>query len=228
MRARSLAAGVIAGAVVLGGCATPAPSWVHSAATFGSPSVLPSPVTTGGMALDRALATRRSARSFAPTPLPTGIIGQLLWAGQGITSADGKRTAPSAGGLYPIELYVVDATRLIHYLPAGHRIEIRPEADLRPELQDAAFGQGVIGAAPQLVVVAAVYARTAAKYGARAHGYVDLEAGHVAQNILLQATALHLAAVPVGGLDGARAAQVLSLPPDQTVLYLVPIGWPTR
>lgn len=211
--------------LVLGGCASQAPPWVRSgAARYGTPVALPAPATTGPVPLEQAIDRRRSVRSFRAEQLSLATIGQLLWAGQGVTSQDGKRTAPSAGGLYPLELYVVTPSELIHYLPAGHQVEIRPEPDIRPDLEKAAFDQGPVATAPDVMVVAAAPDRTSAKYGARADTYVDLEAGHAAQNVLLEATALGLAAVPIGGLDPARTAAVLALPPDQTVIYLIPVG----
>jgi SagB-type dehydrogenase family enzyme len=215
----------LAVAVLAGGCATQAPPWVRkSNVRYSKQVALPAPATGGLMSLELVIERRRSERSFRRDPLPIATIGQLLWAGQGITSPDGKRTAPSAGALYPLELYVVTPTEVMHYLPQGHRVEVRAGPDLRPELQAAAFGQPPVGAAPDLIVVAAVPDRTRVRYGARAEAFVDREAGHAAQNILLQATARGLAAVPIGSLDPSRAATALALPADHTVLYLIPVG----
>jgi SagB-type dehydrogenase family enzyme len=224
VKRRDLLTGV-AVAVLAGGCAQQAPPWVRKAnARYSKQVALPAPATGGPVSLEQALERRRSERSFRSDPLPIATIGQLLWAGQGITSTDGKRTAPSAGALYPLELYLVTATEVMHYLPRGHRAEVRAGPDLRPELQAAAFGQAPVGAAPDVIVVAAVPDRTRAKYGARAEAFVDREAGHATQNILLQAAAGGLAAVPIGSLDPSRAATALALPSDQTVLYLIPVG----
>ncbi len=224
MKRRELLAG-LAAAVLAGGCARQAPAWVRaSPARYSRPVALPPPATTSTIPLEKAIEQRRSQRDFRPGPLPIATIGQLLWAGQGITSPDGKRAAPSAGALYPLELYVVTPTQVMHYLPAGHRAEIRPVPDLRPELKAAAFGQPYVGAAPAVVVVAAAPGRTRRKYGALAEAFVDREAGHAAQNILLQAAARGLAAVPVGSLNPPQAAATLALPPDQTVLYFIPVG----
>lgn len=214
-------------AALLSGCAQRAPSWARTQAVrYPVQLTLPAPATTGGLPLDQALARRRSARDFAPDPLPIATLGQLLWAAQGTTSADGKRTAPSAGALYPLELYVATAAEVMHYLPAGHAVEVRPGQDARPRLQAAALGQASIGAAPAVIAVAAVPARTTAKYGARGEAYVEREAGHAAQNVLLEATSLGLAAVPVGAVHSADAARALALPPGQEVLYLIPVGRP--
>ena len=159
---------VVVTLLIVAGCAESAPArFRDSAARFAEPARLPAPDTRGRMSLDIALSRRRSAHAFSSRPLPLALIGQLLWAGQGITSPDGKRTAPSAGGRYPIELYVVTAHQVMHYLPDGHRIEMRSDGDRRRELADAAFGQDAVASAPAVIVVAAVPARTRAKYGAR-------------------------------------------------------------
>jgi SagB-type dehydrogenase family enzyme len=202
-----------------------APSSVQpSEARYGSPMPLPSPDSTGTISLEKAIGKRRSLRAFRPDPLPVATIGQLLWAGQGVTSPDGKRAAPSAGALYPLELYAVTPEQVMHYLPDGHRAETRAVSDLRPELRAAAVGQSSVGAAPVVIVVAAVPGRLSSRYGTKAEEYTQIEVGHASQNILLQAAALGLAAVPVGSLDPSRVADTLALPSDQTVLYLIPVG----
>ena len=224
MKRRELLSGLAATALA-SGCTSQAPSRTHtSQAHYGSPVPLPSPAITGTISLEKAIGKRRSLRAFRPDPLPMATIGQLLWAGQGVTSPDGKRAAPSAGALYPLELYVVTPQQVMHYLPSGHRAQSRAVSDLRPQLRAAAVGQSSVGTAPVVIVVAAVPGRLSHRYGGKADAFVQIEVGHAAQNILLQAAALGLAAVPVGSLDPSRAADALALPPDQTVLYLIPVG----
>lgn len=224
MERRELLTG-LAAAGLAAGCASQAPAWVRRAkARYTRQITLPPPSMSGSIALEHAIEQRRSRRTFRPDPLPLATIGQLLWAGQGITGIDGKRAAPSAGAKYPLELYVVTASEVLHYLPQGHRAEIRAQPDLRPELKAAAFGQPHVGAAPVVIVVAAVPSRTTRKYGAPGEAFVQREAGHATQNILLQATARRLAAVPVGSLSPSAAAAALALPPGETVLYFVPVG----
>lgn len=186
---------------------------------------LPSPRTASAVSLEAALSRRRSIRTLRPDAIDAATLGQLLWAAQGITSADGLRTAPSAGALYPLEIYVATADGLYHYRPDGHRLGLHRAGDQRAALRAAAHGEGVIGEAAAVFVIAGVDARTAAKYGAdRARRYVDLEAGHAAQNLLLQATALGLGAVPVGAFSDDAVARVAGLGPEERPLYLVPVG----
>ncbi|MCK4659632.1 MAG: SagB/ThcOx family dehydrogenase [Phycisphaerae bacterium] len=192
------------------------------------PKDLPAPVLTGHMPVEEAITKRRSVRDFMDVPLTLKDISQLCWAGQGITDRGrGYRASPSAGALFPIELYIVTAEGVSHYQPAKHRLKPHLTGDVRQALQGAALDQDPIGQAPLCVVIAAAVERTARKYGSRAERYCFIEAGHVAQNILLQATALKLAGVPVGAFEDVKVAKILKLPKDQRVLYLLPIGNPS-
>ena len=187
---------------------------------------LPKPRLQGEQSLEETLASRRSVREFTEEPLTDGEISQLLWAAQGVTDPAGLRTSPSAGALYPLELYVATASGLHHFVPATHRLSRRDERDLRSAIQEAALGQEAVGDAPAVFVITAVYARTRGKYGARAERYVHMEAGHAAQNLLLQAEALDLGGVPVGAFDDEQLSKILGLPENEDPLYLIPIGHP--
>ena len=184
----------------------------------------PKPVLQGKLSLEEALAKRSSVREFSAAPLTMEQISQLLWAGQGITRDWGARTAPSAGALYPIELYVLTQEALYHHLPKTHSIEVVVQQDLRTKLAEAALRQGSITSAPSVFIICADVSRTAVKYGERARRYVDFEVGHVGQNILLQAVSLGLAAVPVGAYSDAKVKQVLNLPQALEALYIIPVG----
>ena len=187
--------------------------------------ILPSPDTTGKVPLETAILERRSVRSFSDRELTIEQIAQLLWAAQGITDKKGYRAVPSAGALYPLELYVVKKDGLFQYIPAGHRLNKLSGKDLRPQLQSAALHQSSIGRAPVSIVISAVYERVTSKYGKRGVRYTDIEAGHAAQNIHLEAVALGLASVPIGAFDDLSVAKVLSLPTDEIPLYIIPVGY---
>ncbi len=188
---------------------------------------LPAPAVDGELSVEAALAERRSVREFDASPLTVAELGQLLWAAQGITGERGYRTAPSAGALYPLEIYVATAGGLFHYEPDGHALSVVSESDVRPALHAAALRQAAVAQAPAVFVIAAVYERTAVKYGAeRSPRYVHLEAGHAAQNLLLQAVALDLGAVPIGAFDDAGIQRAIGLPAEEQPLYLVPVGQP--
>lgn len=187
---------------------------------------LPAPHLKGEMSLEETLAARRSVREFTDEELTLEELSQLLWAAQGITADWGGRTAPSAGALYPLEVYVATADGLYHYVPQGHKAIVESRADLRDELWRAGLSQDAIREAPAVFVIAAVYARTERKYGGRAERYVKLEAGHAAQNLLLQAVALGLGGVPIGAFYDDQVQNALTFPSDYEPLYLIPIGHP--
>ena len=190
---------------------------------------LPRPTLQGRGTLEEAIAARRSHRVFGARPLSLAEVGQLCWAGQGVTDdIDGKRAAPSAGARYPVELFVVTAEGVDRYEPARHALVRHASGDLHSALQAAALDQESIPYAPACFVIAADVGRSAGRYGDRAERYCFMEAGHIAQNILLQATALHLTGVPVGAFEDNEVAAVLKLPPTLRVLYLVPIGAPAH
>ena len=171
-------------------------------------------------------------REFSNDPLELSQIAQLLWATQGITGGEAHRTAPSAGGLYGLELYVVTAN--VNGLPAGiykyeiltHELVSLIEGDTRQRLFRSALEQTSILQAAAIFVLAGVYDRISAKYGERGIRYTHMEAGHAAQNLLLQAVALGLGAVLVGAFDDAKVKRVLGLSKKEMPLYLIPVGKP--
>ena len=180
------------------------------------------------MSLETALAQRESQREFEPEALTRAELGQLLWAAQG-TLTGGRRTAPSAGALYPIEVYAVvgsvegTAPGVYHYRPKQHDLVLIESGDRRDELATAAF-QDWVGDAPVTLVIAAVLERTTVKYGSRAQRYVHMEVGCVAENVYLQATALELGTTLVGAFTDRFVKRVLSLPKEHTPLGLMPVG----
>lgn len=197
-----------------------------------SDGALPPPDQRGGMTLARALASRRSVRRFAARPLALPAVAQLLWAAQGVVGPGGRRTVPSAGALYPVELHLLAvrveglAAGLHRYLPERHALQRAGDDVPLQALQQAAGGQGAVGAAAAVVVISAVEARSAVKYGARAARYAAFEAGVAAQNLALQAVALDLGALVVGGFDDAAVVRVLHLPPGEQPVVLMPVGHP--
>ncbi|MHC4957741.1 MAG: SagB/ThcOx family dehydrogenase [Planctomycetota bacterium] len=187
---------------------------------------LPAPDRKGSTTLERTLRRRRSVRDFEKRALSRAEIGQLLWAAQGTTKAR-YRTAPSAGALYPLELYVADADGVFRYEASSHRLRLVTDRDVRLEVHAAALEQAAVRGAPALIVFTAVYERTAKKYGGRrAPRYAHMEAGHAAQNLLLQATALGLGAVPIGAFSDDGVRNALSAPDGHRPLYVIPVGHP--
>ena len=192
---------------------------------MGTIITLPKPNQNGPMALEKAIAARRSWRDFSKQPFTLEQIGQLVWAAQGQEPRCRYRNAPSAGATYPLELFVVSSEGLFHYLPAKHSVEKLTDQDLRAALASAAWGQEFIEEAPLTLVFAAQFARTTGHYGQRGIRYVYMEAGHAAQNVHLQAQVLGLGSVAVGAFDDDSVSRVLSLPEDLEPIYMVVVGY---
>ena len=192
--------------------------------------VLPQPRTKSEISIEDCLLRRRSVRSYREAALSLTDISQLLWAAAGITAEGHLRTAPSAGALYPLEVYLVAsnvdglAPALYHYRPKQHELVLVKEGELRRELAQAALDQDCIRQAAAAILFAVAYARTSEKYGQRATRYVHMEVGRAAQNVCLQATALGLGTVTVGAFDDKELKRVTKLPREHEPVYLMPIG----
>ena len=191
------------------------------------------PRTSGSVSVEEALARRRSIREYANEPLTIDQVMQLLWAAQGITNADyGFRTAPSAGGTYPLEIYLVTGPSgvvgleagIYRYEPRNHTLIKTIGGDFSAQLMAAALDQEWVGAAPVNFVITAVLERTTGKYGERGVRYVWQETGHVAQNMYLQAVALELGNVVVGGFHDTEVQRILELSDLEKPAYVIPVG----
>jgi SagB-type dehydrogenase family enzyme len=182
------------------------------------------------MPLEQVLARRRSQRTFADEPLSLEELSQLLWAAQGRSHAAGYRTAPSAGALYPLEIYVLvgGVTGLepgvYRFRGEGHDLVHIGDGDLRAKVAHIALSQSWIAACQAIIVVAAVFARTKGKYGRRGERYVHMEVGHAAQNLYLQATALNLGTTIVGAFQDDRLHALIGMSEDEAPLALLPVG----
>ncbi len=187
---------------------------------------LPSVGPAGALRLEDALAARRSVRDFTPQRLTPAEIGRLCWAAQGITGSTGGRTTPSAGALYPLGLHVLTADGVFRYLPELHALERVAIGDRRPALKAAAGGQDAVGDAPAVITITAEPSLVEAKYADRALRYIWLEAGHAAQNVLLEAVALGLGGVPIGAFDDRQVLDALEQPPGILAVYLLLVGHP--
>lgn len=191
---------------------------------------LPTPRTTGTQGIESLLEHRRSIREYRDAAVSLEELAQLLWSAQGITDARGHRTAPSAGALYPLELYVVVGkvkglpAGIYHYQAKGHRLQSTGSHDVRQALAQAALSQEWLADAPVVLVFTAVPERTTEKYGERGIHYIYMEVGHAAQNVFLQAGALGLGTVVVGAFEDKAVARVVGLPPGRKPMILMPVG----
>ncbi|WP_053240299.1 SagB/ThcOx family dehydrogenase [Pyrobaculum islandicum] len=202
--------------------------------------LLPYPRLHGTVSVEEALANRRSIREFRDEPIELEELSQLLWAAYGISETRyGLRTAPSAGAQYPLEVYAVVGERGVKadygYLEAGiyyydvyrHCLLLKKRGDYREALYRAALEQPWVLTAPVSIIFTAVYSRTVRVYGERGRvRYVPMDLGHAGQNVYLQATALGLGTVTVGAFHDEEVREILELSPEETPLYIMPVGKP--
>ena len=195
---------------------------------------LPPPCFDGAISLEKTIKVRRTVRSFTSQPLAPTAFSQLLWAAQGITSDRGfYRATASAGALYPMDLYAVigkDAIKdlevgVYRYDPPDHSISLVAQGDLRARLAQASLSQMWLAKPPVNLVITAEYDRIRVKYGERGVRYALFEAGHIAQNIFLQAEALGLGAGIVGAFHDSEVVRVLKIPPSHEPLLVMPVGY---
>jgi SagB-type dehydrogenase family enzyme len=187
-----------------------------------------------GLSVEKAMALRHSVRDYSESPITIGQLSQLLFSAQGMTGSTGpyaKRTAPSAGALYPFEVYVV-ATRvqglpngIYHYAPRDHALELVKAGDFGEKIMTAGLSQGSLGDAAAVIVLTAVFDRTRSKYGERGFRYVFMEAGHIAQNLCLEVASLGLGSVTVGAFFDEEVDKLIGIDGvKEATIYLHPVG----
>ena len=191
---------------------------------------LPQPQYDSRSSVESTLLKRKSIRRYTDEPLTLVEISQLLWAAQGVTHHRGFRTAPSAGALYPLVIYIVAgkvtglAAGIYKFKPNKHVLLKIVEGDKRSELCKAALNQSAVKNAPVVILFFAVYQRITVKYGQRGLRYVFIEVGHSAQNICLQAVSLGLGTVTIGAFNDDKVKKIVNCEADEEPLYIMPVG----
>jgi SagB-type dehydrogenase family enzyme len=204
----------------------------HCLAADRSLIALPAPKKEGNVSVEAALASRRSVRMYTKQAMTLADVGQLLWAAQGITSPDGKRTAPSAMHRYPLEIAVVAqnvsglSRGAYRYLPATHSLELLNAATSAQPLLAGATSQPQVHNAPAVFVIAAVYERMGS--GARNRTWTDYEAGLASENLLLEVVSMGLGAVVTGGIDAAAVKGAVKFSATEEVIVVIPVGRPAK
>ena len=195
---------------------------------------LPAPMLEGNISLQKAIKDRRTVRSFSNKSLTIGQLSQILWAAQGITEDRGlKRAAPSAGALYPIDVYAVIGNNSVrelskgvyHYLPSDHSIEKIIDTDARTDVAVASLRQMWMATAPVILVLTAQYGRITVKYGERGKRYAMIEVGHIGQNIFLQCEAMGICAGIVGAFYDTQVAGAIKTQKHHEPLIIMPLGY---
>ncbi len=187
---------------------------------------LPKPSYRGTRTLEEVLLKRRSNRAFKERGIEMAAVSQILWAGQGLRDDAGHRTAPSAGGRYPLDLYVIDDQNVTRYIAEDHQLERHLSEDPREKIYQATLFQDAIRQAPLVIVMTADFGRAEQQHGAQlAERFAFMEAGHVAQNMLLQAYAMGLAGAAFGAFNAKQVRKILQLPRQQLPVYVMAIGY---
>lgn len=214
--------------------------WPQSTTTVGQRTVistvsLPEPIIKGNMSVEQAIQDRRSIRHYNSQSLTLQDVSQLLWAAQGITDkTQNLRAVPSAGQVYPLEVYIVvgkgGVTGLGEgvylYNPYNNTLEKTSNSDARSDLSQAANGQAWVKEAPVDIVITGDYSKMVTKYKDETlcTRFVNLEAGHAGENIYLEAEARSLVTVALGSFKDDQVHTVLGLPSNENTIYIMPVG----
>jgi len=198
---------------------------------------LPKPSLSGKLSVEAAMVAKKSVRNFSSSPLTEAQVSQLLWAANGNVPPDAvtgatTKVIPSAGGLYPLEVYLVTGKDTVGKVPAGvykytpesNSLQSVTPGDNRNLLAHAALSQMWMAKAPALIVIGGVFPRTTAKYGNRGLQYIFMEVGSAIQNLFLEAESLGIHAGAVGAFQDAQVSGVLKLPPNVTPLFIMAFG----
>jgi SagB-type dehydrogenase family enzyme len=197
---------------------------------------LPAPKLTGNVSVEAAIQNRRSVRHYSNQSVTLGNVSQILWSAQGITDTQKQlRATPSAGQVYPLEVYVIAGPNVsgldegvYQYEPSNNTLEKLMNGDLRTDLSNIADGQPWVKQAPLDILITGNNQKMIDKYPDKALStrFVDIEAGHAGENIYLQSVSLGLVTVSLGSFDSNQLTQKFELPSNETPLYIFPVGHP--
>ncbi len=202
---------------------------------------LPDPLPVN-VSLSTALTARRTCRQFLPASEPVQLLGNIL----GMAIAAGvndspspmmpglpaaNRPYPSGGGLYPMEVIIYPTSitgvppAFYYYQALAHRL-IRVSPPLSDtELKQLLAHHPVEGASFFVFLYLDFMRVGLSKYGMKAYRLALLEAGHIAQCILLSATAAGLGTLPLCGFDDHHLSQAAGLRyPEEAILYAIAVG----
>ena len=186
---------------------------------------LPKPILKGTKSLEECIFERESIRNYSDKGIEIEKISQILWASQGKKGS--KRTVPSAGATYPLEIYItIKDEGYFYYNFVRHELQLISDKDVTKQLSQASWDQYFICEAYLNIIICAIFNRTTQRYGQRGVRYVFIEVGHCAQNIHLEAVALGLCSVPIGAFEDNAVKEVLNLKKQVEPLYIIPIGYP--
>jgi len=188
------------------------------------------------ISLAKTLEKRSSCRYFNEESLTLQDLSNILWAAQGITDKrySLRRTVPSAGAVYPIEMYISIRKEGVHELDKGiyryisetHSLEKVSESDITEDLSNACYNQEFITKASFNILLASNNQRTRELYNERGDRYVMMEAGSITQNIYLEAVESNLGTVFIGAFDDALIKSLFGIE-KLMPLAIMPVGMPS-
>jgi len=197
---------------------------------------LPEPRLEVGLPTARAIATRRSTRSYSGQPITLDELSRFLFLTSGISSdkfGNARRTAPSSGALYPIEVYPIvhniDGMErgVYHYAYREHALELVRAEDMRGRVVEQGLGQEFLGQCGAVLFVTMILQRMRPKYQDRSYRYGLLEAGHVGENAYLAATEMGLGACGIGAFMDDAMNEMLGVDGvEEAVVYMLAVGHP--
>lgn len=203
----------------------------------GSPLIqLPTDVDFATLSLDVALKVRKSVRRYANAPLTLEQLSYLVWSASGVQRIENGfayRTAPSAGGLFPIETYLIInnvvgvSNGLYHYRIAQHALETLRSGEYGNDLAEAAMGQSSCANSSFVFVWTSIFQRTRWKYGDRAYRYIYLDAGHIAENVALTAAAMGVGTCQIAAIFDDEVNEIIGVDgTEESAIYLTTVGTP--
>lgn len=195
---------------------------------------LPRPVFGETNSLWDILNQRRSRRRYTSDPISMTTLATLLWAAQGITLSVPNyqfRTAPSAGALYPVETYLATyyvsgiKQGIYHFNVLDFALEEIAQGNFGEHLTRAALDQAMAGRGAVLFIWTAIVLRSMWKYRNRCIRYIFMDAGHIAQNLQIAASAMGLGCCTIGAFYDDEINQILGVDgEEETVIYLGAVG----
>ncbi|MBD3254375.1 MAG: SagB/ThcOx family dehydrogenase [Candidatus Lokiarchaeota archaeon] len=195
---------------------------------------LPKPVIKKNIDFWQIVLNRKSTRNFSEDPLSKMDLSVLLFGMTGLTRVHSNfayRTIPSAGGLYPIEIYpVINNVEEIekgiyHYNILEHRLECLKEGNFREEVSNACLGQKMAYTSAINFIWTAVINRSKWKYLQRCYRYIYLDCGHIGQNLYLIGEALDLGVCTIGAIFDDELNELLDVDGvNETAVYVGVIG----
>ncbi len=188
---------------------------------------LPLPETFGGMPIWDCLKKRRSIRNYQKKDVSLKEISQVLWSSYGVTAREWGyylKTAPSAGALYPIEIYVavfhVEGLKkgIYHFQPKDMTLEGIFDGDFSREISLACLGQDFIAESAFTLILTAIPSRTISRYRERGVRYILMDLGCVIQNVYISLTSLNMGGCVIGAFSDSAMNKILNLNPEKELV----------